>query len=168
MSDLKPNLRRPADAGIPGELLLTQPLIHQLVGYHCRRAFLHVQPFGHQKMAALDLRPSDFAVLSLLRVNPGISQKQVAQGVGVAPPNLAPVIERMESRRLIARRRSSQDGRVQSFSLTPQGERLCRKAEAIALEFEEAAAQHLSDTERQTLVQLLCKLYGPTESGDTS
>jgi len=142
---------------------LQPPLMHQLIGYHCRRAFLQVEPFSDPRMASFALRPADFAVLSLLSANPGISQKQVAQGIGVAPPNLAPVLERLEARKLLARQRSQSDGRIQSFSLTAEGQQLCARAEETALRIEGEAAGALSGDERKTLLHLLRKLYAAQE-----
>lgn len=105
------------------------------------------------------MRPADFAVLSLLLANAGLSQKEVAQGIGVAPPNLAPVLERLEARGLLVRQRSDRDGRKQRFSLTDAGLTLCRSAEKEALRIEDEAASVLSDSERDTLLRLLRKLY---------
>lgn len=133
--------------------------MHQLLGYHCRRAFLRVEPFSDPRMADFALRPADFAVLSLLKANSSLSQKEVANGIGVAPPNLAPVLERLESRGLLARQRSQHDGRMQRFSLTESGTKLCKRAEAQALRIEDDAASVLSRTERDTLLRLLRKLY---------
>jgi len=110
-------------------------------------------------MAKFGLRPADFAVLSLVLANPGLSQKDVAQGIGVAPPNLAPVLERLEVRGLLARQRSVHDGRIQHFFLTPTGETLCHDAEAQAARIETEAAGTLSGDERQLLLELLQKLY---------
>lgn len=144
---------------MPPATSLAPSLMHQLIGYHCRRAFLKVEPFSDTRMLAFALRPADFAVLSLLSANPGISQKQVAEGIGVAPPNLAPVLERLEARQLLTRQRSVHDGRVQAFLLTEEGHALCVQAEHAARHIEDEAASVLSDDERQALVQLLCKLY---------
>ncbi|WP_245220287.1 MarR family winged helix-turn-helix transcriptional regulator [Pusillimonas caeni] len=141
------------------EETLKPSLMHQLIGYHCRRAFVQVEPFSDARMSAFALRPADFAVLSLLSANPGISQKQVAHGIGVAPPNLAPVLERLEARRLLARQRSRRDGRIQTFSLTADGQVLCTLAEEAALRIESEAAGALTDGERKTLLRLLRKLY---------
>ena len=138
---------------------LRPSLMHRLLGYHCRRAFLKVEPFSDRRMASYSLRPADFAVLSLLLSNPGISQKDVAQGIGVAPPNLAPVLERLEARGLLNRQRSDDDGRKQRFSLTDVGVALCRSAEEQALRIEDEAASVLSQSEHETLLRLLRKLY---------
>src|SRR5690625_5315043 len=117
--------------------------MNDLLGYHCRRAFYAVQPFAHERMAQFGLRPADFAVLSLLKVNPNTSQKRIAQGIGVLPPNLAPVIERLEARGLVARKRSERDGRRQLFYLSDSG---------LALRSEE----HTS--ELQSRGHLVCRL----------
>lgn len=148
---------KPARNALHKELIPSK--MHQLLGYHCRRAFVHLEPFSDPRMSAFGLRPADFAVLSLLLVNPGLSQKEVARGIGVAPPNLAPVLERLENRGLLVRRRSAQDGRIQRFILTRQGEALCKDAEAQAMQIECEAASALTAQERQTLLQLLQKLY---------
>lgn len=150
-----------APGGVPAQAELALSSMHQLIGYHCRRAFLKVEPFTDARMTEFDLRPADFAVLSLLAANPGISQKQVAEGIGVAPPNLAPVLERLEARQLLTRQRSMQDGRVQTFLLTDKGLELCGRAEHAAQQIEDEAASTLSLDERKQLVQLLCKLYSP-------
>lgn len=144
---------------------LQPSLMHQLIGYHCRRAFYKVEPFSDLRMASFALRPADFAVLSLLRANPGISQKQVAQGIGVSPPNLAPVLERLETRDLLSRQRSQRDGRIQLLSLTAKGLALCVRAEEQALHIEVQAASALTDGERQTLLNLLRKLYEDPQGG---
>jgi len=115
-------------------------------------------------MSAFALRPADFAVLSLLSANPGISQKQVARGIGVAPPNLAPVLERLEARQLLARQRSRRDGRIQTFSLTADGQALCTLAEEAALRIESEAAGALSGDECKTLLRLLRKLYASDDA----
>lgn len=138
---------------------LLPSLMHHLLGYHCRRAFLKLEPFSDPRMASFSLRPADFAVLSLLRANPGLSQKEVAQGIGVAPPNLAPVLDRLEARGLLLRQRSDRDARKQRFSLTNSGLELCEQAENLAQHIEDEAASVLSPAERHTLQRLLRKLY---------
>lgn len=139
--------------------------MNQLVGYHCRRAFYAVQPFSHKRMTAFKLRPADFAVLSLLKANPGTSQKHIAEGIGVQPPNLTPVIERLEAREMIARERSPQDRRRQIFFLTESGLRLCEKAEKTAFELEDEACKVLSPDEQKQLLHLLKKLYKAADNG---
>jgi len=137
--------------------------MNDLLGYHCRRAFYAVQPFAHERMAQFGLRPADFAVLSLLKVNPNTSQKRIAQGIGVLPPNLAPVIERLEARGLVARKRSERDGRRQLFYLSDSGLALCEEAEQTAFELEEHSCQVLSADEQKQLLALLKKLYESAE-----
>lgn len=141
------------------EAELNQNMMANLVGYHCRRASTALDPFSHPRMAAFHLRPGDFAVLSLLRANPDVSQKRVAEGIGVSAPNLAPILDRLELRGLISRERSLSDKRVQTLSLTADGLPLCREAEKTAAALESEATAMLSGAERRQLITLLQKVY---------
>lgn len=141
------------------EAALNQDMMLSLVGYNCRRAFAAVEPFSNERMAAYQLRPADFAVLSLLRANPDISQKRVAGGIGVSAPNLAPVLDRLEARGLLSRERSLNDKRVQTLSLTEDGLQLCAKAEETATALEGESTAMLSSAERRQLIGLLQKIY---------
>lgn len=141
------------------EAALDQDTMLGLIGYNCRRAFLAVEPFSHPRMAAYQLRPSDFAVLSLLRANPNISHKRVAEGIEVSAPNLAPVLDRLEARQLLTRERHARDKRMQTLALTEAGLQLCTQAEQTATELETESTAMLSPPERQLLIRLLQKIY---------
>lgn len=138
---------------------LDQSLMLSLVGYNCRRAFAAIEPFFHKRMAAFQLRPSDFAVLSLLRANARLSQKRVAQGIGVSAPNLAPVLDRLESRGLIQRQRNPSDKRFQTLALTADGVKLYCAAEKVVIDLENEATSMLNTEERGQLIALLQKIY---------
>lgn len=137
----------------------TPAALLSLIGYNCRRVFVAVEPFSNERMAPYQLRPGDFAVLSLLRANPDISQKRAAAGIGVSAPNLAPVLDRLEARGLLNRERSLSDKRIQTLSLTEDGLQLCVKAEETATVLENEATAMLSSAERRQLIGLLQKIY---------
>lgn len=130
-----------------------------LLGYDVRRAYLVVQSTFDAQMGKLELRPADFAVLSTLRHNAGINQKSLSEALAIAPPNLATLLDRLESRGLLTRQRSTEDKRVQHVSLTPQGARLHAQALKAAQKADEAAVLKLSAAERQQLKSLLSKIF---------
>lgn len=130
-----------------------------LVGYNIRRAYLVVQSTFDAEMEKLNLRQADFAVLSTLRHNPGINQKALADALAIAPPNLATLLDRLESRGLLARQRSIDDRRIQHVSLTPQGIRLYSQALKSAQNADEVAVRMLSGTGREQLKSLLSKIF---------
>jgi DNA-binding MarR family transcriptional regulator len=141
------------------EAPLDQGPMPDLVGYNCKRAFIAIDPFSDERMAGYQLRSTDFALLNLLYFNPEVSQKQAASGIHVSAPNLAPILDRLESRGLVHRRRHPDDKRFQALSLTAEGRRLYVKAEKTALEIEHEATCMLSTSERRQLVALLRKIY---------
>jgi DNA-binding MarR family transcriptional regulator len=146
-----------ADAGVENSLDQTHLL--SLVGYNCRRAYLAIMLHYQEKMAKYDLRPVEFTILSLLKANPHINQKTLAHAINVSPPNLAPVLDRLEKRDLLVRERNPLDKREQTLALTTEGSRLCNKAEKTASDLEIDATLALSDAERETLIGLLQKMF---------
>jgi DNA-binding MarR family transcriptional regulator len=144
---------------------LSQDLLLSLVGYNCRRAYLSIMPLFAERMAQYALRTADFSVLSLLRENPNITQKRLSQAIGVSPPNLAILLDRLEERGLLARRRNPLDKRSQVLALTPGGARLCARAERTASELERDATAMLTEAERAQLLGLLQKVF--VQAGET-
>jgi DNA-binding MarR family transcriptional regulator len=138
---------------------LDQSLLLSLVGYNCRRAYLTIIPRFDERMEKFQLRAVDFTVLSLLKANPNITQKRLSKAVNVSPPNLAILLDRLETRGLVMRQRNPLDKRSQTLVLTAEGSKLCTKAEKTVTELELEATSMLSDEERARLVQLLQKIF---------
>lgn len=145
---------------------LDQSLLLSLVGYNCRRAYLTIIPRFDERMEKYQLRAVDFTVLSLLSANPNITQKRLSKAVNVSPPNLAILLDRLETRGLVMRQRNPLDKRSQTLVLTSEGAKLCAKAEKTVTELELEATSMLSDKERALLVQLLQKIFLADDDGE--
>ncbi|OVZ60745.1 hypothetical protein CDO44_08460 [Pigmentiphaga sp. NML080357] len=145
------------DADGPSEAL-DQTFLLGLVGHSARLASSSIRPYFTERMEAYDLRQAEFAVLSLLDANPGISQKRLADAINVSPPNMATVLGRLLERGLIRRERHAADQRTQVLRLTAAGERLYRQAEITVTELEREATSMLTETERRELLRLLRKV----------
>jgi DNA-binding MarR family transcriptional regulator len=141
-----------ADAADQTELL-------GLVGYNIRRAYLVIQSLFDERMEKHDLRQAEFSVLSVVKGNPGINQKALAEALVVAPPNLATLLDRLEARGLLTRQRNPDDKRAQLVELTTQGARLCGRAVKAAAEADDAALTRLSEAEQEQLKVLLGKIF---------
>jgi DNA-binding MarR family transcriptional regulator len=138
---------------------LKQDVLLSLVGYNCRRVYLNIKPGFVERMEPYGLRTVDFSVLSLLKANPNITQKRLAQAINVSPPNLAVLLDRLEERGFLLRQRNPLDKRSQTLVLTTEGTRLCAKAEAAASELEREATSALTAPEREQLLALLQKIF---------
>lgn len=138
---------------------LDQSQLLRLVGYNCLQAYLRVFPLFMERMAEYALRPVDYSIITLVNANPDINQKRLAQAINVSPPNLAPLLDRLEKRGLLVRTRNPSDKRSQTLTLTPEGLALCGKADKTAYELEAEATSVLSDDERAELLRLLQKVF---------
>jgi hypothetical protein len=90
--------------------------LSDLVGYALRRASSAMMEDMAKRMGALGLRTSEASVLMLIRANPGITQSDLCRALGIQRANMAPLIARMEARKLVARSRS--DGRSFGLAVT--------------------------------------------------
>jgi DNA-binding MarR family transcriptional regulator len=71
------------------------------------------------------LSPSQFNVLNLLRLNPaGLSQTDLSRQLIMHRSNVTGLLDRLEGRKLVARREVAGDRRAYNVVLTPAGTRL--------------------------------------------
>lgn len=133
--------------------------LEALLGYNTRRAALHIIGAFMQNMAAFDLRPAEFSVLSLIRHNPGITSRQLCAALSILPPNLVVILKQFEKRGLIDRKPHPTDGRAIGLSLTEKGDTLVAEAEEVSAASDLSSTQSLTAGERKTLTRLLQKIY---------
>ena len=124
-------------------------------------AFLLSQLGGHasalfaERVATLDLTPPQVGFLRLVGSEPGSSQQAIVGRLGMAPNRLVYMVDEMEERGLIERRRHPQDRRNHALHLTAEGIRLMGQVSGIAAAHEEAVCAGLAPQERQQLGALL-------------
>jgi DNA-binding MarR family transcriptional regulator len=147
-----------AKTGLGADRLNSQ-FLQALVGYNARRAWSQISTVFAERMAPYGLKQVDFSVLSLLAHNPGATSRQLCATLDILPPNLVNLISTLDSRGLIERRPHPRDGRAVGLHLTPAGEKLTSDAERTVTQAELDASAKLTTRERESLIQLLKKLY---------
>ena len=108
-----------------------------------------------ERVAPLDLTPPQVGFLRLVGSEPGSSQQAIAGRLGMAPNRLVHLVDEMEGRGLIERRRHPQDRRNHALHLTAEGSRLMGQLSGVAAAHEEAICAGLAPQERQQLGALL-------------
>jgi DNA-binding MarR family transcriptional regulator len=127
-------------------------------------AFLLAQLGAHaagryaEKVAALDLDPAQTGVLHLIARRPGQSQQALADRLGVAASRVVALVDGLESRGLLARRRSVTDRRNYELDLTDEGQQLLGRLREVAKAHEADVTAALDADERAQLVGLLQKV----------
>jgi DNA-binding MarR family transcriptional regulator len=130
-------------------------ILPSLLGYRLRRAQQAV--FRDFASSIPELSPGRVGILLLLEANPGVTQGRLAQAVSLERSTMVGVVDFLESRGLIERRRGA-DRRTNGLWLTDSGrERVAGLKRRIQLH-ERRVAARLSVQERAQLLALLEKL----------
>jgi DNA-binding MarR family transcriptional regulator len=122
-----------------------------------------------ERLAALDLAPPQAGILRIIASTPGLSQQAVAQQLGTPPSRLVALIDGLERRGLIERRRNPDDRRHHALYLTEEGGRFMGRMELVELAHEDAICAGLDDDERARLTALLQRVavkQGLSPAGD--
>src|ERR1700682_309199 len=128
------------------------PLIEHLARVGRRAAEITLEPGG--------LRPRHLIALKLLSDHGPASQQLLADSLSLDPSNVVGLLNELEERQLISRRRDSVDRRRHIVELPARGEReLCGAYERLQL-VDDDLLMPLSAKERATLYDLLVRAVG--------
>jgi MarR family transcriptional regulator, organic hydroperoxide resistance regulator len=107
--------------------------------------------------AELELSPAQCHVLHLIEPDRPVAMGRLASTLACDASNVTGLVDRLESRGLVARRPSAGDRRVKVLVLTPTGVRL-RALLIDRMTAAPATLERLSLREQQTLVRILRRL----------
>lgn len=106
-------------------------------------------------LAPLGLRPRHLVALTVLRAEGGISQQALASTLEMDSTNIVGLLNDLEAKDLVERRRSPQDRRRHVVELTEDGTKRLKEAECALAGAEDEVLGALQPTERETLYKLL-------------
>ena len=139
------------------ETELDHGILPELIGYQLRLAQLAVFRDFERSVGDLGISPGRVGVLVLVNGNPGITQSRLAEAVGLDRSTLVPVLDGLERRGLVERRRGK-DRRTNGLSLTASGKLLLGRIKRRIAKHERRMLSGMSDTERGQLIALLARL----------
>ncbi|MFK0384219.1 MULTISPECIES: MarR family winged helix-turn-helix transcriptional regulator [Rhizobium/Agrobacterium group] len=96
-------------------------LLSNAISYHLRHSQLAVANSFADVLAEQGLRPADFSVLVIVGGNPGLKQSDVAEALGIQRANFVAIVDSMEEKDLLVRRKSEDDRRVHFLDMTKKG-----------------------------------------------
>jgi DNA-binding MarR family transcriptional regulator len=130
------------------------PLLDHLARVGRRAAEISMAPDG--------LRPRHLIALTLLSEHGAVSQHALSEALSLDPSNVVGLLNELEERELITRRRDPTDRRRHIVELSPRGEDELRIAYARLRCVEDELLSALSPGERDTLHDLLVRAVGVT------
>ena len=142
---------------LDGAGLLFQEL-DGLLGYRLRRAQGAMHRHFMAAIADLELTQKQVATMWLIDGNSGVSQVSVAAALGMDRATMMAIVDRLEERGLVIRKRSNADRRRQELYLTPAGQSTLRKAKNRIAKHEERFRSLLTAAELEALLATLQQL----------
>jgi DNA-binding MarR family transcriptional regulator len=125
------------------------------VGYLIKRAQMVLHDAMDNALGSLDLTVSQFAVLTGLGEEPGLSNADLARRAFVTPQSMHAVLQGLERLQLVVRRPHPQHQRVLQAELTQAGRRTLKSAANAVNAVEEQMLRQLSDPARSRLASAL-------------
>jgi DNA-binding MarR family transcriptional regulator len=147
-SQLPVQPRRP---GPPKELLSSPSFLLKRVGFAIKERV--IAAFGETGVS-----PYDHAILALLDEEPRETQATIADALGLDRSHLVGVLDELEERGLVERRRDPGDRRRHLVSLTPAGKEALTRMRVVAKRVDDEFFEPLDAAERKTLMTLLARL----------
>ena len=125
------------------------------VGYLIKRAQTVLHDAMAEALRFLDLTVTQFAVLTALDDEPGLSNADLARRAFVTPQSMHTVLQELERRQLVVRHTHPLHQRVLQAALTDGGRRALRSAARAINAVEERMLANLSDSARSKLASSL-------------
>ncbi len=119
--------------------------------------FLTARRFG-ARLGPVGLEPRHVGLLHALAADEGQSQQAVSARLDVATPRLVGLVDELEARGLVERRRSPTDRRANALFLTDAGREALARTRSLAAEHEDDLLAALGPDEREQLRALLTRV----------
>jgi len=133
--------------------------IRNIVGFHIRLAHGAVYRHFTETFADLDLTQKQVSALWLIDDHPDVAQTGLAQRMRMDRATTMAIVNRLESKGYLVRRRSRSDGRKQALNLTQSGRRALASAKRAIQQHEEWLKSRFNEKEVAKLIELLTRIH---------
>ena len=135
------------------------PSLAVWTGYLFSRAAQQCQELFESLMEPDRIRGRHFRVLAVLGEGESLSQLEVGERVGIDRNTMVLLIDDLEGRGLVARRRDPEDRRAHRVSLTETGRNILARGTEMARRTNDEVLAPLAPDERAQLHALLSRLF---------
>ena len=146
-----PTSSRALGTGPSRELLLSTPFLLKKLG-------MKVKERSYEAFEAIGMNPQHHAVLSVLEESARETQGTIADALGWDRSLLVGLLDELEERGYVERKRDTVDRRRHLVSLTPAGNDALAQMRTVAKQIEKEFLEPLDADERRALHELLLKL----------
>lgn len=120
---------------------------------------MHISKYqAVRHLEEFDLKPGQAGILFTLSCNGTLSQRELAQKIGVTPPSMTVALRKMEELGYVRKEPDANDQRVIRILLTQKGENCVGKIKAVIGRMEALMCQGMSKEEELLLRRLLLQM----------
>jgi DNA-binding MarR family transcriptional regulator len=147
--------RRPSKQPTEASPPVSVERLTSLAGYLIRQAQVWVFQDFNETLAPLDIHPAQYSILTVIRENPGLSQMALSQVLGIVRSGVVPLLDGLESRKLLKRTAHVSDRRSHALYLTEEGNTLLARADALVQQHEDRLIQKVGARGHKHLIEIL-------------
>lgn len=125
-------------------------IMHQLLHLSKYQAF--------KRMEVLNLKPSQAGILFVLNHEGRLSQRQLAEMIGITPPSMTVALRKLEERGYVLKRPDEEDQRVMRIQLSDKGKECIEEIKGILDSMEEVLCQGISPEEKMFFRRLILEM----------
>jgi DNA-binding MarR family transcriptional regulator len=169
MSTTDTPVTQPAKSGAPKELLASSMFLLKRLGFAAKDR-------SHNAFESTGLSAFHFAVLAVLEEDPPETQAMIADALGYDRSSIVRLLDELEERDLVVRKRDRDDRRRHVVKLTTEGRSMLRRMRSVMRRTEDEFLAPLDDSQREELHRLLailashhdprCAMSGPATRKD--
>jgi DNA-binding MarR family transcriptional regulator len=145
VSKIPPIQEPPESADLAG------PILPDNIGFHIRMVQMRIFREFYRAFEGSEVTPGMHTVLAIIRDNPGVRQRSLADLLMVREPNMTRMIQGLEASGLIAREVDKSDRRAFHLALTDKGRGLMDSVTDRLTALEERLLGRLDAQERKDL-----------------
>ena len=113
--------------------------------------------FAYLKEAGL--HPGQMPLITSLYKKEGVTQKEIADKLGIKPSTINVMIRRLEKKEFVIRKQDPEDQRRSLVYLTVHGSQIYEKISGAAVDIKDQVMNTFTEDEKEELFRLLTKFY---------
>ncbi len=122
-------------------------LLHQII---------HLSKYQEvKKMEALGLKPGQAGILFMLNCYGKLSQKELAQKMGITPPSMTVALRKMEEKGLIVKEADTEDQRIIRIQISEEGKACIEEIKQVMNDMEQLLYGDMQQEERLLFRRML-------------
>jgi DNA-binding MarR family transcriptional regulator len=136
----------------------TKSSLDDSIGFLMGVTYRKLSNLLHQRLKQYDITPEQWAVLSRVREQEGLIQKELAARSGKDKPTTTRILDALESKQLITKKPDTSDRRSLLVYITEKGNSLIEQTISIERQTLADATVGISKSDHDLLIQLLLQI----------